>query len=332
MKKIFTLFTTLLFCSSVILSTQAKAQTCAWTKKVGGAYEDNGIAITTDGSGNVYSLGYFFSTTLTFTGTPNVTLHNSYSAACMYLVKHDSCGNLLWAKQANGHNGGDVYGTSVAADAAGNVYVAGFHQTDTLFAGNVTAIGNGNKEAFVIKYNTNGIAQWIQHSVGNSQERANAIALDASGNIYIAGSFNSSTITFGTNSFANGTNDGFTLDAFIAKFDNSGVNLWVRGSVSNSGTSGNVSANSIGLDASGNVYVAGDFESNNIQFATTSLVNNGYTDIFLVKFNTSGTFQWLRSAGDTDDDAANASATDAAGNTYITGRIGGTSTVAFGAH
>jgi len=333
MKKTVTLFTTWLFASAVILSTQVKAQSsCAWAKKVGGAYEDNGISIATDGMGNIYSLGYFFSTTLTFTGTPNVTLHNTYGGACIYLVKHDSCGNLRWAKQANGHDGGDVYGTSVAADTAGNVYVTGFYHTDTLFAGNVIALGNGSREVFVAKYNTSGIAQWIQHSSGNAQERGNAISLDVLGNVYVAGSFNSSAITFGANSLANGTNDGFTLDAFIAKFDNTGANLWVRGSVSNSSTSGSVSANGIGVDASGNVYVAGDFESNSIQFATTSLVNNGFRDIYLVKYNAIGVFQWLRSAGGSQDDGANGVAADAAGNTYITGRIGGASTVAFGTY
>jgi len=331
MKKIFTLLTMLLFASAVILSNQAKAQSsCAWAKKAGGSYEDNGISVATDGSGNVYSLGYFYSSVITFTGTPSVSLHNTYGGACMYLVKHDSCGNLQWAKQANGHDGGDVYGANLTADAAGNVYVTGYFAADTIFAGSVYAVNSSYQDVFILKYNTSGVAQWIKQSTGNSQDKGTGIALDASGNIYITGYYNSTALTFGTNNVHNGTNDGFTNDMFVAKFDNTGTNLWVRGNISNSNTFGDTYGFGVGTDASGNVYVSGSFESDYIRFGTDSLANNGYRDIYVVKYNTGGTFQWLRSAGDSDDDGANGLATDASGNTYITGRIGGASTVTFG--
>ena len=86
------------------------------------------------------------------------------------------------------------------------------------------------------------------------------------------------------------------------------------------------------VDASGNVYVSGAFSSDYIRFGTDSVALVGYYDIFLVKYNSAGVFQWLKTAGDTDDDESFGQATDAAGNTYLTGYIGYGSTVAFGTH
>ncbi|HXD93528.1 MAG TPA: SBBP repeat-containing protein [Bacteroidia bacterium] len=330
MKKITTLFTTLLFVAAVVLSNQAKAQSsCAWAKKAGGTFEDGGNAVATDVSGNVYALGYYYSTTITFSTT---TLHNVYGAGpYMYLAKYDSCGNLLWAKQAGGNGGTNPNG--LATDAAGNVYVTGYYNADTLnFGGTVKLINTSGYTAFVAKYNSSGVAQWAQQGTGNAASRAYSVAVDASNNVYITGYFSSTSIAFGINNAINGTNDGVTNDVFIAKFDNNGNSLWVKGSTSNSTTSGDALGYGIGADAAGNVYVTGSFESSNITFGGTTLANNGYIDMFVVKYNTSGTFQWLKTAGSTDNDAAFSLASDAAGNVYITGNIGASSTVSFGTH
>ena len=328
MKKITTLFTLLICISTLIISNQAKAQSCPWAKKAGGSFDDGGSAVATDASGNVYALGHFFSSTIVFGAN---TLHNtntSFGGACTYLVKYDSCGNVQWAKQAGDISGGNTYGMGLATDASGNVYVAGYY-SDTVIVGTFTLASSGTS-AFIAKYSSGGVPQWAVSSSGNSVERAYGIATDASGNIYVTGSFNSTTITFGSNNVSNGTHDGFTNDAFIAKFDNNGNNLWVRGSTSTLSTSGDVNGFGIGVDGAGNVYTTGDFESSNIQFGTQTLTNAGYRDLYVVKYDNSGTLQWLKSAGSTGDDGANGIAVDAAGNSYITGRLGGASTITIG--
>ena len=316
-----------------ILSIETQAQsTCFWAKKTGGNYEDAGTSVAIDASGNVFSLGYFYSSSISFTTTASsvVTLNNNYGGSNMYLAKYDSCGNFLWAKQAFGHDGGSTIGAALTTDAAGNVYVTGNYQTDTLFLGTTYLVKTGGVNAFIAKYNASGVVQWAKTSTGNSQDMPYAITIDASTNIYIAGYFNSTAVIFGGNSFANGTNDSFTNDVFVAKFDNSGNNLWVNGSTSNKATSGDAKAYGIGLDGANNVYVAGSFGSAYIRFGTDSLANAGYNDIFMVKYNTSGVLQWLKSAGSTDDDAAYGLTSDASGNVYITGQIGASSTVVFG--
>jgi len=329
MKKITTLFTTLFFVAAVVLSNQAKAQqSCAWAKKAGGSFEDAGTGVATDANGNVYAIGYYYSSTITFSTT---TLHNVYGAGpYMYLTKYDSCGNFQWAKQAGGNGGTNPMG--VATDAAGNVYVTGYFTADTLNFGAIKMVNGSFHNAFLVQYNSAGVVQWAKQGTGNEVNEANAISVDANNNIYITGVFASTTITFGSNSASNGTNDGSTRDAFIAKFDNAGNNLWVKGSISNTGTSGNVNSYGIATDAAGNAYVAGSFESGYVRFGTDSLGNSGFYDIFLVKYDASGNEKWLRVAGSSDDDAAYGVAADAAGNVYITGHIGSGSTVSFGTY
>ena len=144
-------------------------------------------------------------------------------------------------------------------------------------------------------------------------------------NVYLTGTFSSDYIKFGNDSIANRNSYD---DIFIAKFDNNGNLNWLR---SGTGSSDDYPY-SISTDAIGNVYLGGTFSSPYIRFGNDSLALNGYYDIFLAKFNSSGTEQWIRVAGDTDDDEATAITTDAQGNTYVTGFIGSGATVNFGNH
>ncbi|HEX7414130.1 MAG TPA: SBBP repeat-containing protein [Bacteroidia bacterium] len=337
MKKINTLLAILLFVSTVILSNQTQAQTsCPWAKKAGGTSEDYGSAVATDASGNVYQLGNFYSQSVLFGTT---TLHNqAYSTgygAEIFLVKYDSCGNIIWAKQAGGK--ADAHGTSITTDATGNIYVGGYSNCDTLIFGIGTGAlklfnPGGYPNAFVVKYNSNGIAQWAQGGNGSGQVFVRGIALDGSNNVYITGSFASDTLTFGTTILKNGYIGTYNTDVFIAKFDNSGAFQWVRGGAGD----GNDYGYGVGTDAAGNVYVGGTFGSTYIRFGPNSLAVSdslalvGNYDIFVVKYNSAGTEQWLRTAGGSDDDEALGLAADATGNVYITGLIGASSTVSFG--
>jgi type IX secretion system substrate protein len=330
MKKINTLFISLLFISTMILSNQTKAQSCPWAKSAGGTNEDYGAAIATDASGNVYYLGNFYSQSVVF-GT--ATLHNqAYQAseygAEIFLVKYDSCGNFVWAKEAGGDF--DAHGTCITIDATGNIYIGGYFNCDTLHLGAVNLLNvGGSYNAFVAKYNSSGVAQWAQGGSGDAQNYVRAIVVDASSNVYITGSYASDAITFSGNSIVNATGSG-TNDVFIAKFDNTGTFQWLKANTSNSATSGDAIAYGIGTDASGNVYVGGMFGSDYIRFGIDSLANNGYNDIFVVKYNTNGTLQWLKSAGGSDDDQALGLASDGSGNVYITGHIGSSTTASFG--
>jgi len=229
----------------------------------------------------------------------------------IFLAKYDTSGNVLWAKSADGT--GDDGASSVAVDASGNIYVVGYFG-DTLTFGSTTLTNAGHYDIFLVKYDTSGNMLWAKSAGGTGDDNAYSVTVDASGNSYVAGSFLSPTLTFGSTTLTNASSDG---DIFLAKYDASGNVLWAK---SAGGTDGDV-ASSVAVDASGNTYVAGWFYSPTLTFGSTTLTNTNVweDDIFLAKYDANGNVLWAKSAGGTDDDVASSVAVDASGNTYVAG-------------
>ena len=103
----------------------------------------------------------------------------------------------------------------------------------------------------------------------------------------------------------------------IGVFAQSPNYLWAK---SAGGTSSDY-GRSVATDASGNTFVTGVFYSTSITFGSYTLTNAGYADIFLVKYDASGNVIWAKSAGGTSYDFGWSVATDASGNTFVTGRF-----------
>lgn len=110
---------------------------------------------------------------------------------------------------------------------------------------------------------------------GTSYDEGNGIAVDASGNVYVTGSYNG-TATFGTTTKTSAGGE----DIFVAKYNSSGVLQWVQ---SAGGTSEDW-GNGIAVDGSGNVYVTGRYGSP-ATFGNNSLTSVGVTDIFVARID-----------------------------------------------
>ncbi|MGZ3863495.1 MAG: T9SS type A sorting domain-containing protein [Bacteroidia bacterium] len=329
MKKITTLLAAL-FVAACITPYTANAQSCPWAKRAGGTNDDMGQAVATDASGNVYYLGNFYSQTMAVTGTGTLTVNltnEPYQAfnygAEVFLAKYDSCGALKWAKKAGGKS--ETYGAGLALDAAGNIYVTGYTNCDTVRFGATTLVTSGAyTDAFLVKYNNNGIAQWAVAGTGNNDDMPTAVTVDALNNIYVTGNYSSSSIKFGADSVINGTNDAYTNDIFIAKFDVNGTLGWIKGNTSNSATSYHALAFAVCADATGNVYVGGRFGSSYLRFDNDSVATTGGSDLFLVKYDVNGNYKWVKSTGSSvgNNDCIYGLASDAAGNVTATGYLG----------
>lgn len=182
-----------------------------WAKSATGIIGDFATSVSTDGSGNAYMVGYFYSATITF---GSYTLNNGGAGSTVFIAKYDSFGNVLWAKSAGGTNGFDMP-SSVATDTSGNAYVTGKFQSDSIIFGSTTLYTpNNSDDIFVVKYDTAGNVPWAIRAGGNAADVPQAIDVDPLGNIYVAGSFESPTISFGSTTL---TTSGGVPKMFLAK-------------------------------------------------------------------------------------------------------------------
>ena len=168
----------------------------------------------------------------------------------------------------------------------------------------------------------NPVVQWVQQISGKLNDRGIPVNVDASGNVYLAGYFND-TADFdpGVGKF-NLISAGRT-DIYITKLDPSGAFLWAK----QIGGKSNEQANSLGIDAAGNVYIAGTF-NDTVDFDpganVSKLMTAGGADAFVTKLDPSGNFQWAQRIGGTPNDAGNAVTISPSGSVYVTGYFQGT--------
>ncbi|MGZ3749734.1 MAG: SBBP repeat-containing protein [Bacteroidia bacterium] len=284
-----------------------------WAKSGKGVSNEGGYNVAVDPSGNAYVVGTYNSSTFVL-GTTTLTL-NSYDD--IFILKYDPSGNLIWAKTAGG-SGNDI-GQSIAVDAGGNAYITGYYASGSISFGSSTLTNSGGNDLYVVKYDPSGNVLWANKAGGSSNDSGNGIAVDASGNVFITGSFSSSGITFGTTTFSNGGG----IDMFTVKYNTSGNVIWAKTAT---GVSNDVGYN-IALDGTGNPYVVGTYNSSTLTFSTTVLALKAFDDIFIVKYDPSGNLFWARTIGGTGNDIGQSIAVDATGNAYITGYFASTSMV-----
>jgi hypothetical protein len=285
--------------------TNFYAQSFPWARSADGTGIDEGIAVSTDASGNVFITGQFTSSVVTF-GT--FTLSNT-AGSTVFLAKYNSSGTILWVRKSI--STGLDYGNCVTTDAAGNAYVSGYFDSPVISFGSFTLTNGGNYDMFLVKYDPNGNVLWARKAGDSGNDYGYSAKTDNSGNCYLAGSFSSSSIVFGTFTL---TNSG-VCDSYLTKYDTNGNVLWAR----NPTGSGGDENWSVCPDAAGNVYVVGDFVSPTLAFGTFTLINTGVCPLYLAKYDGNGNVLWVQMAGGTSYDYCNWVTVDAGGGVIITG-------------
>ena len=229
----------------------------------------------------------------------------------------------IWGTYYGGNN--DDQGRFCAVDNTGNVFLTGFTaQTGgtavaTIGSHQSVFAGGSSYDAFLAKFNSSGVRQWGTYYGGTANENGNSCAADATGNVYLTGTTQSSLSALATSGGHQSAYGGGT-DAFLVKFNSLGVRQW--GTYYGGG--GDDGGYSCVTDATGNVYMAGFTDLGTSTIIATSgshqSSSGGGADAFLVKFNSAGIRQWGTYYGGSGDEGAYPScAIDAIGSVYLAG-------------
>jgi hypothetical protein len=265
-------------------------------------------SVSTDSAGNVIAAGYFQST-VDFGGG----VLSSAGGMDAFIVKYSPQGALLWARRFGAGYDDTLYGA--ATDGAGNVVVAGFFSGTVDFGGVVlTSVptpgyGYAFSDAFVAKYSPTGSLLWVQTFGGILSESVYGVAVDGSGNIFLAAALGSANVVFG----------GFTLssaggyDVMLAKLSPQGAVLWAE----RWGGANNDQPKGIAVDRSGNPVVVGNWGGGDLGGGGVA------AGLFVAKYSgADGRYQWAKvvpSGG-----SGNGIAIDpGSGNVVITGLLVG---------
>jgi hypothetical protein len=255
---------------------------------IGGADGDDGQAITVDSAGNVYVAGNTDSTETTFPvlGGPDLS-HNGGTDA--FVAKVNVTGTaLIYCGYIGGSGEEYSQGIGIAIDKDGNAYIAGdttsTEVTLPVKVGPDLTYNGGTNDVFVAKINATGTALVYCGFIGGAgEEYGQGISLDGAGNAHISGDTSSNEASFPVVLGPDSTYNGGATDVFAAKVSATGAHLVFCGYI---GGAADEYSCGIGVNAAGDVYVAGTTSSSQATFPVAGgpdLTQNGGYDVFVGK-------------------------------------------------
>lgn len=321
MKQNFIISTIILIASIIMPCVETNAQ-IGWKWAIsstssGGEYEL--YCINNDKNANVIL-------TAIIIGTDSVTIGSSSyftNSHCRTIItKTDSAGHFLWSVPTSGTVNNIPIETVV--DSAGNVYGLLQYSGGTFSIGAFTFTSTYHS-TILYKISASGIVEWaetvysgISSFVIGLGNRQGCIGIDGAGHIYVSGSFNGISVTFGSSTLINTDPTGSSSDIFLVKYDTTGSVIWAE----NFGGGKGDFTNAIAVSADGSIFMSGGSNSVSITLGLTTLIStytfgdSTYIN-FLIKLDTSGHIKWAKKINANIGVAA--MITDNLNNFYFTG-------------
>ncbi len=245
-------------------------------------------AVAIDSADNVIISGYYASLSMNFDSS--VTINNSAGTTDeIFVAKYNSNGTVLWATSLAG--AGQERVNAVCTDGQGNIYLGGWYSSSTSSIGGFTVPSAPGKGGFVLKLDAAGTPVWVKTQQSSAIEEIYSVTCDPFGNVIATGVFQANSITIDGVVLTN-SNTNNTSDAFVVKYDSTGTMHWVR---SFTGTSYETPYN-ISADQNGDIYTSGVYASATFGSNGLTVANAGQSDSYILKLDSAGNVQWLRSA------------------------------------
>lgn len=276
-----------------------------WAKTIVTEYPISNARVADDTYSDIVAAGSFGGTNMSFDGRTLTNFDSSGShSEDIFVAKLNPAGTLGWMIQLGG-SGDDTLG-DLKMDPARNpsgFYVTGSFQSTNFVAGSSNLIrqSTSGSDFYVAKFDLSGNLLWINQG---AYAAGQSLAIDVSNNCYVAGT------TLGAATFGGVSPSNPTTTNFLAKYDNNGNLLWVRGDVP--------TGSRMCVDNNQNIYLAGTF-SNVLQFGSDTLSNSAPSTIFVAKCGANGTPVWAESLPGWGYDSVGGILIDSAQNFWLAG-------------
>lgn len=266
--------------------------TRVWATYYGGSREDNIFKIVVSDNDNVYIAGSSISTENIATPASHQQINGSYYDG--FLAKFNKDGARQWGTYYGGAGNDEI--RSIIVDANENIYVSG----STFSPENISTSGSHqpnlgsltNNDAFMAKFNKDGVRQWGTYYGGTGGDVIYDSKLDSNGSIIFLGS-TYSTANISTPGSYKETSLNSDRDGFLVKFDNGGNRIW---GTYFGGTQMDY-FHDLGIDSSDNLYCFGQTQSTSEMstpgvFQENYFTNNADSNGCIIKFSPNGFKIW----------------------------------------
>tara|TARA_B110001452_G_C15236397_1_gene428063 strand:+ start:43 stop:3510 length:3468 start_codon:yes stop_codon:yes gene_type:complete len=298
----------------ILIAKLSTTGTWEWAVSAGTAlYYDECRGVTIDSNDNVYGTGYFQGSVSFGDTTVETTGFDGW------IARVNSTGDFDWAMKFGGFDV-DV-GWDIAADNYDNLYVTGYYQNETEFAGTVLNSGNNeNSRFFVAYFNTSSeFWEWADDTTGTGNNVPYQVVVDpVTNDAYIAG-YNTGIEVWGDSNFTSSPQS--TYAGYVVKYSDTGAFIWGQNTGGNQcfGTCG-VYFNNIVIHPDGGIVVGGNF-LNTYKKQGGSIVNGqGDWDVLIIRYDSNGTQLWTYHAGGLEDDRLQSLSVNAKGQVQFGGR------------
>ena len=273
------------------------------------------VSKTNDGG---YIIGGYFESRSIQVGEYTLTNNNSVNADGM-IIKYSSNGEVEWVRSIGGNS--SDYIRSVFQTNDGGYIIGGSFKSRSIQIGEHTLTNNGSSDGMMIKYSSEGEAEWARSIGGSNDDDISEVSKTNDGGYIVVGDFSSNSIQVGEYTLTNNGSTTYT-DGMIIKYSGSGEVEWAR-SIGGSDFEQIVSATPT---SDGGYVVGGRFKSSSIQVGEYTLTKSGsnYFDGMIIKYNSSGEVEWAKSIGESRDESISSVTSTSDGGIIAGGYFEGT--------